>query len=130
MLRVIMRNSHLIGLFCSFCSFACKVYIKCNFSLRACAAAALKDVAAYFTKEQGQVAVSKRTTETVPLIALKYSDSFLFCSFPFYFHFLSQFSLRLNRLIFTECYVRSSELSQFGLLFITESLCYSFWVGS
>lgn len=32
-----------------------------DFSLRACASAALKDVAAYFTKEQGQVAVSKRT---------------------------------------------------------------------
>lgn len=30
--------------------------------LRACAAAALKDVAAYFTKEQGQVAVSEQTT--------------------------------------------------------------------
>ncbi|XP_031146476.2 6-phosphofructo-2-kinase/fructose-2,6-bisphosphatase-like [Sander lucioperca] len=33
---------------------------------KACAAAALKDVAAYFSKEQGQVAVSKRTPETVP----------------------------------------------------------------
>lgn len=42
----------------------------CNFSLRACAAAALKDVTAYFTQEQGQVAVSKRTTGTVPLITL------------------------------------------------------------
>lgn len=40
-------------------------------SLRACASAALKDVAAYFTKEQGQVAVSKRTTETVPLFTIK-----------------------------------------------------------
>lgn len=39
-----------------------------DLSLRACAAAALKDVAAYFTKEHGQVAVSKRTTETVPPI--------------------------------------------------------------
>lgn len=35
---------------------------QCHLSLRACAAAALKDVAAYFTKEQGQVAVSKQTT--------------------------------------------------------------------
>lgn len=35
--------------------------------LRACAAAALKDVTIYFTKEQGQVAVSKRTSENVPL---------------------------------------------------------------
>uniref|UniRef100_A0A7N5ZX83 6-phosphofructo-2-kinase domain-containing protein n=1 Tax=Anabas testudineus TaxID=64144 RepID=A0A7N5ZX83_ANATE len=40
---------------------------------KACAAAALKDVTAYFTKEQGQVAVSKRTTETVPLITMKLS---------------------------------------------------------
>lgn len=45
----------------------------CNFSLRACAATALKDVTDYFTKEQGQVAVSKRTTETVPLITIKHS---------------------------------------------------------
>lgn len=31
--------------------------------VRACAAAALKDVATYFTKEEGQVAVSERTSE-------------------------------------------------------------------
>lgn len=49
--------------------FVHNVHLKSNFSLRACAAAALKDVAVYFTKEQGQVAVSKRTAETVPLIA-------------------------------------------------------------
>lgn len=44
-------------------------------SLRACASAALKDVSAYFSKEQGQVAVSKRTTETVPLITIKPTES-------------------------------------------------------
>lgn len=46
---------------CSGCSVTCL----CVSSLRACASAALRDVAAYFTKEHGQVAVSKRLTDTV-----------------------------------------------------------------
>lgn len=38
---------------------------------RACAAAALKDVATYFTKEEGQVAVSERTTGNVLVLQKK-----------------------------------------------------------
>jgi hypothetical protein len=39
--------------------------------VRACAAAALKDLAAYFTQEQGQVAVSRRTNRAVQLMQIK-----------------------------------------------------------
>ena len=79
MMRVNMGNADLtfipVTWSASLCSFMSHSLYKCNFSLRACASAALKDVAAYFTKEQGQVAVSKRTTETVPLITIIHNDS-------------------------------------------------------
>lgn len=42
-----------------------QVLTDCNVFVRACAAAALRDVTTYFTKEEGQVAVSERTTESV-----------------------------------------------------------------
>lgn len=42
----------------------------CRVFVRACAAAALRDVATYFTKEEGQVAVSERTSENVLYIFL------------------------------------------------------------
>lgn len=80
-------------------------------SLRACASAALKDVSAYFSKEQGQVAVSKRTTETVPLITIKPTESL----FSLLYRFLSQVSLKdfvaqsvktsLNLLLFIYIYL-------------------------
>lgn len=58
----------------------CGVFIiMCPSCLRACASAALKDVATYFTKEQGQVAVSKRTTEPVPLFTIKHTLSLCLC---------------------------------------------------
>lgn len=58
--------------------FTHQVFINCHFSLRACAAAALKDVSIYFTKEQGQVAVSKRTSENVPLNYLTFKKNSVF----------------------------------------------------
>lgn len=47
-------------------------------SARACAAAALRDVATYFTKEEGQVAVSERTSENclIHFSLLSYRDLF------------------------------------------------------
>lgn len=79
MLRVIVGNCHYSFILTTCINLSLLFLIHanwlncvnwCNFSLRACAAAALKDVTAYFTKEKGQVAVSKRTTETVPLITI------------------------------------------------------------
>uniref|UniRef100_A0A8C6PUZ0 6-phosphofructo-2-kinase/fructose-2,6-biphosphatase 1 n=1 Tax=Nothobranchius furzeri TaxID=105023 RepID=A0A8C6PUZ0_NOTFU len=49
---------------------------------KACASAALKDVAAYFSKEHGQVAVSKRTTKTNNF---KWSHFYVFMHFQVFF---------------------------------------------
>lgn len=49
----------------------------CRVFVRACAAAALRDVATYFTKEEGQVAVSERTSENpIHFFMLSYRDFF------------------------------------------------------